>query len=297
MRTLLLSREDVARHVEALSLLEVLRDAHRAHARRSRSEAPVGAVDIRWAPGGDEPGRSDRLQLHDRTSGALLAVMDVGALILLRQGLIGALSADVLARPEATRVALLGARPLSSVALKSLRLVRSLNHVRVYDPDPAAAFTFAQRMYHALAVPVRAAETLEEAVADADIVLAALPSTAQPVLFPGMLPNGCHVSALGPEAAPDPQLSAALIRQSRFFCDDRVQAVSDGPLGRVGLSEIHIAAELGEVLDGQRPGRQSAEEITLFAGSGLAEETRSAAWLVYEGAREDDAIERVEFDA
>lgn len=296
MRTLVLTRQDVSRHLEALTLLERLREAHRArgHAPAGSAGASPGPTCIAWgAADGDEAG-PERLRLHDSRSGALLAVMDASGLAPLCRGLMAALTADVLSRPDSARVALLGAHTLNSVAVKSLRLVRSLERVRVFDPDPAQAFAFAQRTYHALSVPVRAADSIEEAVADADIVVAALPCL-EPVLFPGMLPNGCHVSALVDEAPGCPQLSATLIRQSRFFCDDRVEAVRGGHVGRVGLSEIHIAGELGEVIDGQRPGRQSPEDITLYAADGLSTALGAAAWLVYEGAREDDAVERVDF--
>jgi ornithine cyclodeaminase len=74
---------------------------------------------------------------------------------------------------DASRVALIGAGPQASIQLKSLRLVRSLNHVRIYDPDLARSLDFATRMYHSLNLPVRPAETVEEAVADADIVVTA----------------------------------------------------------------------------------------------------------------------------
>ncbi|HEX5749888.1 MAG TPA: ornithine cyclodeaminase family protein [Archangium sp.] len=200
MSTLLLTRSDVVRQMEALTLLSEMREAFRADAERrpaepQRARAPLhdkGSALVVFPgtlPGipaytvkvhAQFPGRTPAIQgvvqLHDLETGALLAMMDSGHLTALRTGVVGALAADVLARQDASRVALIGAGAQASMQLKSLRLVRSLDHVRVFDVDTARAVEFATRMYHALNLPVRPAMSVEEAVEDADIVITATPS-------------------------------------------------------------------------------------------------------------------------
>jgi ornithine cyclodeaminase len=244
------------------------------------------------------PGRSPAIQgvvqLHDLETGALLAVIDSGHLTALRTGVVGALAADVLARPDASRVALIGAGPQASMQLKSLRLVRSLNHVRIYDPDLARSIDFATRMYHALNLPVRPAESVEEAVADADIVVTATSAT-EPFLFPGMLRGGTHVTALGADEPGRAEVSAGLLRQSTFFCDHRALTLAMGALGGVGLGEEAVHAELGEVLAGTKSGRTDAGQVTIFGAVGLPFQDLVAAWHIYQGARTDDEVRRVDF--
>jgi ornithine cyclodeaminase/alanine dehydrogenase-like protein (mu-crystallin family) len=309
MDTLVLTRADVARHLEALSLLEQLRDDLRDRAARkaagvqhARAPLPEGAavVDFPGASPGlpaytvkvdarfpaQEPDTRSVLQLHDLNSGALLAVMDSDHLTRLRAGLVGAIAADVLAVPGATHVALLGATPFGRVQVKSLRLVRSLKHLRVYDPSPARAHVFAHELWTALSLPVRVEDTVQAAVEDAQIVVSALGGT-EPLLYPGMLAPGAHVTAMGEEEDEAAGLAATLIRQSRLFCDDRERALA---------SEL-LATELGEVLLGVAPGRTSPSEITLFSGVGLPSQDLAAAWQVYEGARYDEGVQRVDFGA
>jgi ornithine cyclodeaminase len=320
MSTLLLTRTDVVRHIEALTLLSEMREAFRTDAESrtvepQRARAPLHAqgsalvVFPGTLPGipaytvkvhAKFPGRSPAIQgvvqLHELETGALLAVMDSGHLTALRTGVVGALASDVLARQDAARVALIGAGAQASMQLKSLRLVRSLNHVRVFDVDMARAVEFCTRMYHALNLPMRPATSVEEAVADADIVVTATPSR-EPFLFPGMLRGGSHVTALGADEPGKAELSAGLLRQSTFFCDHRALNVAMGAPAGAGLGAEVIHAELGEVLTGKKSGRTDAAQVTLFGAVGLPFQDLVAAWHVYQGARHDDAVQRVDFGA
>ncbi len=307
MTTLVLTRSDVARHMEALPLLQALREGFRAHSARqidpTRAHASLGAsggVTVSfpgaldevpaWSVGvhaslpSGQVAQGSLIQLRDLASGALLAVMDAGHLARIRTGLVSALAADVLARQDAGTVALVGAGESASVFLKCLRLVRSLSRVRVWEAQLADAEVFARMTFEKLKVPTFSAETIEEAVGDADIVVTATSST-RPFLFPGMLRPGTHVTALGASEPGRQELSAALLRQSSLFCDDRMLASEEG------------AVELGEVLAGAHPGRRSEEEITLFASTGLPFQDLAAAWGVYESALHDEGILRVDFSA
>ena len=84
---------------------------------------------------------------------------------------------------------------------------------------------------------------------------------------------------------------------ARLIVDHRGLAVSSGAAGAVGLGEDAIHAELGEVLAGLKPGRTSAEDITVFAAAGLPFQDLAAAWHVYQSAQGDDAVGGVDFDA
>ncbi len=319
MSTLVLTRSDVARHMEALTLLQALRDGFREHSQRKVSptrahaslgeaggatvafpgaleEIPAWSVAVHASLPSGQVAPGSLIQLRDFKSGALLAVMDAGHLARIRTGLVSALGADVLARQDAATVALVGAGEQASVFLKSLRLVRSLRQVRVWETKLVDAEWFARQTYEKLKVPTFSAETIEEAVGDADIVVTATASHV-PFLYPGMLRPGTHVTALGGAEPGRLELSAPLIRQSTFFCDDRDLVVRSGALAGLGMDASVVAAELGEVLAGAHPGRRSDDEVTLFASAGLPFQDLAAAWAVYESAQHDEGITRVDFSA
>lgn len=318
MRTLLLNRSAVSRNLQALTLLEDMREAFRTDAlartvapQRSRvplhSEGtalvlfpgslpgiPAYTVKVHAKFPGQTPAIQGVVQLHDLATGSLLAMMDSGHLTAVRTGVTGALAADVLARPEASRVALIGAGRQAVLQLKSLRLVRSLSHARVYDTEPARALAFATRMYKELSLPVRMADSVEEAVEDADIVVTATWSR-QPFLHAGMVRPGTHITTLGADEPGKAELSAELLKQSLFIVDHRGLAVSSGAAGGAGLGEDAIHAELGEVLAGMKPGRTSPEQVTVFGSVGLPFQDLAAAWHVYQAAQGDEALQGLDF--
>ncbi|HET9452246.1 MAG TPA: ornithine cyclodeaminase family protein [Aggregicoccus sp.] len=318
MSTLLLRRSDVARYLDGLLMLADLREAFRTDTlgrsvvpQRARAPVHAGGTALVLFPGclpgipaysvkvhakfpGHTPAIQGVIQLHDLASGELLAVMDSGHLTAVRTAATAALAADVLARPDARRVAFIGAGAQASIGLKTLRLVRTLERVSVYDTDLARAFAFSKRMYQELQLPVRQADSVAEAVADADIVVCATWSR-EPFLHPEMLLPGTHVTSLGADEPGKAECSRSLLEAARVVVDHRGLALSMGAVGNVGLGEQSIHAELGEVLAGLKPGRSNAGELTVFGGVGLPFMDLAAAWSVYLAAREDEALPRLDF--
>jgi ornithine cyclodeaminase/alanine dehydrogenase-like protein (mu-crystallin family) len=127
---------------------------------------------------------------------------------------------------------------------------------------------------------VRGATSAEEAVRGADVVVTATTSPT-PVLSGGWLSPGAHINAVG---APRPdwrELDDEVLGRSLVYVDSREAALEES--GDV-IAAGEIFAEIGEVVSGARPGRRSAEEITLFKSLGLAVEDVATAELVYHKA-------------
>ena len=207
----------------------------------------------------------------------------------IRTGIAGALAADVLARADASTVAVIGAGVQGSFQLRALAGLRQLRHVVVYDINAGRAAAFATRMGEELSLPIEPVEDLVPALTRADIVLAATWSTT-PFILSGMLRSGAHVTTLGADEPGKAEVSADVIRSSLFVCDDRQLAVEMGALRGVGLGAEVIGAELGEVLGGSHPGRTSDEQRTIYGGVGLPFQDAAAAWQVYEHAVSGDAV-------
>lgn len=305
MLTAVLSRADVSRNMQALRLLSELRDAFSAKVRSAsvqtlRFDAPVpgGSTLVRQAtlPGlpaysvtvraewPDHELARSVLQLHDSSSGKLLAVMDANHLMGLRAALESALAADVLARPDAKRVAVLGSGTAASGAIKALRLVRTIDRVLLYEPDLAANTELALRLQTSLVASVRGVDTAAEAVAGADLVVL----TGHVPLPTDALAPGAHVTVLAADRFTAPPLPAALLARARRVCDARQPEPAWG-------GPFH--AELGEVLRGDAPGRRGPEDLTVFVSVGPAFLDLLAAWHVYESAREDEGLTRLDLEA
>ena len=233
--------------------------------------------------------------LHEARTGTLLAIMDSTYITAIRTGISGALAAAALARADASPVAVIGCGVQGSFQLHALAGLRRLRHVVAYDIRAEQAAAFATQMGEELSLPVEPVDDLVRAVATADIVLAATWST-RPLILPGMLRSGAHVTTLGADEPGKAEVSADVIRSSLFVCDDRHLAVDMGALRGVGLDASVIGAELGEVLGGTHPGRTSHEQVTIYAGVGLAFQDAVAAWHVYEQALTQDAQVRSTID-
>ena len=316
--TLVLTRADVARHLQALFLLDDLREAmkadsehraiepQRARARLSESgtamvlfpglvpSIPAYSVKVHAKFPGQDPAIRGLVHLHDLQTGALLAVMDSGHLTALRTGLVGALGADVLARPDASRLAVIGAGRQGSLHVKCLRLVRSLKQVIVYDTDFVRAHELATRIYQELQLPAKPVTSVEEATLEADLIVTATWAT-EPFLSPEKVRPGTHVTALGSDEPGKRELSSSLLVKSTLVCDHRGLAQTSGILAGAGLDATALQAELGEILLGRKPGRTADDQLTVFAPVGLPYMDLVAAWQVYQSALEDDAIQKIDF--
>ncbi len=305
MLTAFLSRADVSRHMQALHLLRELREAftasrHSASVQSLRLDTPVapGSTVVRQAtlPGlpayavtvkvevpQQRPASRSVLQLHDAASGKLLALMDATHLTSLRTSLISALGAEVFSRENASNVAVLGSGLAASGALKALRLVRTIDRVWLYEPDLAACTELSFRLQKSLEMAIRGAESAAEAVAQADLVVL----TGGVPLPVEALRAGTHVTVLAAETFSERPVLAPVWAGARRFCDAMEPALAWG----------EFEASLAEVLAKAKPGRRSADEVTLFASVGPAYLDLLAAWHVYEGARSDENLTRLDLEA
>ena len=217
----------------------------------------------------DVPTHHATVLLFKPETGEPLVSMDGRLITEVRTAAVSAVATQLLARPEARVLAILGAGVQARSHLAALRLVRDFREVRVWSPRRARAF--------ADEFGVRATESAEEAVRGADVVVTATTATT-PVLEGRWLSPGVHINAVG---APRPdwrELDDEVLRRARVYVDSREAALTES--GDV-IAGGNIAAELGEVVSGAKPGRESAEEITLFKSVGLAVEDVATADLLF----------------
>jgi alanine dehydrogenase len=212
-----------------------------------------------------------------------LAILDGTELTRLRTGAAAAVATRHLAREDATSLGLVGAGIQSYTQLEAIAEVRAIDTVVVADRDAEAIAAFRER--YGDDCDVREG-TIGEATA-CDIV-----STTTPVREPivDSVADGTHVNAMGADAEGKHEIADAVLQHATLVIDDHAQCTHSGeinvPWGKGLLSDADIHAELGDVVAGTAPGRQSDEEVTLFDSTGLAIQDVAAAHVVYERARE-----------
>jgi alanine dehydrogenase len=205
-------------------------------------------------------------------TGEPLVTMDGRLITEMRTAAVSAVATRLLARPEASVLGILGSGVQARSHLTAMRLVRTIRDVRVWSPRNAPAF--------AKEFGVRAVASAEEAVRGADIVVVAT-SSQTPVLSGAWLAPGTHINAVG---APRPtwrELDDEALRKARLYVEQREAATLES--GDVIFSG-KIFAEIGEVVAGGKPGRQSPDEITLYKSVGVAVQDVVSADLVYRKA-------------
>ena len=163
--------------------------------------------------------------------------------------------------------------------LETFPRIRDFKEIRVASRDGRKAKELAGR--HELAV---VAGSFEAAVRGADVV-ACCTDAREPILRREWLKAGVHVSSVG--GTWGPELDAETIATGRVFVEWRGAATTPPPAGAIELQGLDASSltEVGEVLAGTRPGRQSSEEITVYKSTGHAVEDAAAARLVYDRAR------------
>lgn len=214
----------------------------------------------------------------DPKTGFPLAFMDGSSLTAIRTGAGGGAAADVLARRNAKTVALFGAGVQARTQLQAVLAVRNIEQVNIVDLFPAAAQKLADEIATWPHPPtVTLGLSSREAVQDADIVITA--TTASTPLFDGNdLKPGAHVTGVGTFTPDKREIDENTVRRATVVVDSREACLAEA--GDIIIPKAEIHAELGEIINGDKPGRQSDEEITFFKSVGIAVQDTVAAAVV-----------------
>ncbi|HZQ64259.1 MAG TPA: ornithine cyclodeaminase family protein [Gaiellaceae bacterium] len=217
--------------------------------------------------------------VSDAADGQLVAVLDAAAVTALRTGAAAVLAAETLGRPGTAAV--VGAGVNGKAAARTF-LARG-QEVLLWDTDRARAEAAADEL------GAHVASSREEALA-ADRIVTMTPGH-ELVLPEGSLRPGQHVSLMGADGPGKAEIAVAELARGRVFCDDWEQASHNGELAHAvaaGEARREEVTELGAVLAGTAPGRQSDSEITLFDSTGLAIQDLAIALAALERAGELD---------
>jgi ornithine cyclodeaminase len=228
--------------------------------------------------------------LFEPGTGRPQAVMDGTFITTARTAAVSAVSVDLLARPDAAALAVVGSGVQARAHLWALVGVRQFREARVCSRNPEHARTLAASAAPHLPFPVTAVESAEAACRDADVIVTAT-SAAEPVVRRQWVAPGAHIVAIGSSTPEARELDSQTVQDALVVVDSRTGALAEAgdvltPMSEGRFGPEHIHAELGEVLAGKSPGRTNAEQLTLYKSLGMAVQDLAAGRLALTRARE-----------
>jgi ornithine cyclodeaminase len=220
--------------------------------------------------------------LMDGRTGEPLAVLDGTTLTLWRTAAASALAASYLARPDASRLVMVGAGALAPYLIAAHASVRPIREVLVWNRRPETARALAAACV-GRGYSVEPVEDLEQAVRTADIVSCAT-LASEPLIKGAWLRPGTHLDLVGAFTPDTRESDDAAVRRARLYVDTRAGGLHEAgdivlPLKAGLIRESDILGDLFDLCRGTVPGRGSADEITLFKSVGTALEDLAAAVL------------------
>ncbi len=252
------------------------------------SDGPFGAKLISVFAGNAAKGRQSHqglVILFDPETGAPVCVVDAGEITAIRTAAASAVATDALARVDAGDLAILGTGEQAVSHIRAIATVRRLRSITIWGRRIEQAAALAAEMNGELGIPAVVAAHVPDAVSRADIICT-VTSAAEPVLQGAWLRPGTHLNLVGSSHAGPVEVDNDLVVRSRFIADSREGVLAQGAeflrAREAGLiTDAHIVGEIGEVLAGTIPGRQSPDEITAYKSLGHVVQDLASAWALY----------------
>lgn len=241
--------------------------------------------------------------LVDTETGQVSSIMDGTYLTQLRTGAVAGAATDELARKDSSVFTLIGTGGQAETQLEAVLAIRPIKQVYVSDLDMERAKEFADKMtflygekYNTI---IEAAPSLEEAVRQSDVITSV---TTSPVkTFKGSwVKPGAHINGVGSYTPKMAEIDAVILKNAgKIYCDTKDALVESGDFTQAiekGLfNSDGVTGELGDLINGKTPGRESEEEITFFKSTGNAVLDIVTAQRIYEAAKKANIGSNLEF--
>jgi len=265
-------------------------------------DAAYGLKTVCVFPGNPAKGKDAHqgaVLLFSAETGELRALMNASAITAIRTAAVSGVATDLLAREDASDLAIIGAGVQARTHLKAMAEVRPIKRCRVASRSIEHAGQLAKEMSGNVPFAIEPVDSVAKALDGADLV-ATVTNSKEPVVQREWISAGVHLNVVGSSTPLAREVDTATIAESALFVDRRESTLNEAgdylfAMRESAIGPEHIRAELGEVLTGQKPGRTSPEEITLFKSLGLAVEDLAAANYLYRQAQEGNAGTWIDF--
>jgi alanine dehydrogenase len=319
MKTLLLKKEEVIRLISMREVIDSVEEAYKAFNSGQVEQpdyigihlpSPRGEIDFKLcyfsenemismksSSGGFNdnptaygvPSGMGTILLFDARTGGLACVMDGSLITGLRTGAAGAVSAKLLARKTARKITSIGTGNQARMQIRAINEVMKIQEIHAWDSSPESLAKYKSDIEREFGIPVIEAESKQEAVEQADILITTTRGKGSLVEAAWVKP-GTHIVAIGTDQKGKQELDPEIFRNAKIVNDSRSQCTEKGetwhPLSKNIITRNDIHAELGEILLGKKPGRENEEEITIFDSTGMAIQDNTTASRIYQNAVE-----------
>ncbi|EOO40951.1 ornithine cyclodeaminase family protein [Bacillus mycoides] len=230
------------------------------------------------------------VMLSDFKTGEPLALLEGSYLTIIRTGALSGVATKHLARHNAKNLCIIGTGEQAKGIAEAVLAVRDIEKIILYNRTEEKAYAFAQYIQEKLGKPAYVYTNPNEAISEADIIITT--TNASTPVFSEKLQKGVHINAVGSFRPSMQELpSHAIANANKVVVESKEAALEEtGDLqvpikeGLFEASDIH--AELGQIISGEKAGRENDEEITIFKSVGLAVVDIIVAKYLYEKAVE-----------
>jgi ornithine cyclodeaminase len=234
------------------------------------------------------PSGNGSMLVYWQTTGELLAILlDRGYLTDLRTGAAGAVAAKHLAPNAVKRIGIVGTGVQARFQLDLLQYVCHCREAMVWGRDEAKLAAYKAEL-EASEFSIETTQNMDELAATCNLIVTATPSR-QPLLKAEQIRPGTHITAIGSDDRGKQELAAGILEKADVVVADSIsQCVAYGEIAHAvdaGLLAEKDVVEIGAVVDGSRPGRTSADQITIFDSTGVAIQDIQVAKMAYEALR------------
>lgn len=235
------------------------------------------------------PVQQSTIMLVNMDRGHCEAIVHGGSITLYRTAAASAVATRALSREDSHTLGFVGAGGQARTHLEAIAAVRDIRRVLVWSRTTSRAERFADEA-RARGFDVAVHEHPRDVVRGCDILCTLTPSRT-PIVDGEWFTEGLHVNAVGAPPRDDHrEIDTLGIQRARVVVDSLDIALTESgevliPLREGAISQAHVATELGEVLTGDKPGRTSASDITLFNSVGMAIQDVATAGLLLDKAR------------
>ncbi len=232
------------------------------------------------------PSHQGVVLLFESIHGQLLSMVDADEITAIRTAAVSGLATKLLARDIPSNLAILGSGTQAAQHVEAMLCVRKINCIKLWSRDHANAEELAGQIRKKHNVLTIAVADGKEAITGADIICTTTASVT-PVLLGEWIKKGAHINAVGSCTPVTRELDTVAIVMAKLYTDKYESLYNESgdfiiPKKEGAIADDHVKGELGEVLTGQKKGRENDDEITLFKSLGIAIEDIYAANYVYQ---------------
>jgi ornithine cyclodeaminase len=224
--------------------------------------------------------------LFDAKNGQPLMIFDAAEITAIRTAAASALATRFLSKENSELLAIIGSGEQAERHIEAILLVRKIKQVNLWSRNEKNAMELVKKISDKYNIRISIKKNAQEAVENVDIICT-VTSSAKPVIMGDWISSGTHINAVGSSTPASRELDTAAILKSKLFTDCYESLFNEAgdfliPKKEGAVTDSHVKAELGEVIEGIKKGRENKDESTFFKSLGIASEDIFSAWHIYQ---------------